>query len=266
MEEKEIPSGPHIESVLKYDIDKYIGMILSHPGSDSVRSAGEIVPGTEAALEAMFPDPKERPKPGTPKEHFPEWRKRSYEEEVKRWKWKYENSIKPPEEIRQLEIDRVCRYINKLYPLQIQSLFEEELTQDYYEMATLIGKLDYLKSLPSGDSTQTSRPGSVGLAQVKVPLTYAQIALIFRYDKKQLDMTIAAKELRKHPHLTSEKELLKKYNGFRTVNDRVNGLSKRQIPRRIRDINAAVKYLKTDAGKQLANADLKDLKNAMESD
>lgn len=97
-------------------------------------------------------------------------------------------------------------------------------------------------------------------------ITYAQVALIFRYDNKPLDFIKATKLLAdKFPHLTGPKELMDKFNLFKDAKGRVSGFTqKKQITDRIKDINASMPYLKTATGKAQAKAETRTLEKMKE--
>src|SRR6185437_1030182 len=134
MHEPDQKSGIHIEVLLRADIEKYVGWLLGHKSTTTFRAANIKEPGLES-----FPD--------TPMINFEHWRRESLKEETDFLNWKYKNSILPKDALRDLEIERICNKVNVEYSLEIECLIESLLTDRFYEMANLIGKLDYLKSL-----------------------------------------------------------------------------------------------------------------------
>jgi hypothetical protein len=214
MEQYEIPWGPHIEAILKADIGKYVSKILSHPGTHNTRPASQKEPGLEEL-------------PGNPQENFDHWRKLSFEEETEFWENRYAETIWPPDEVRAREIERVCGSINTLFPSQILSLSEEWPTQDYYEMATLIGKIDYLKQLPGTIKISKS------LKNIH-KLTIEEIALYCVYMGIHVSKGNMPKEFRDNGH-TSEKKMCTVFNkfinrearsGFGPINDDTGSIKK----------------------------------------
>lgn len=84
--------------------------------------------------------------PTKDKENFPYWVELSLKQEKSFFEI-YDTSPLPIEIIQGEETERIAKQIDKLYWEVFDCLVTNYLTKQYYELATLIGKIDYLKWL-----------------------------------------------------------------------------------------------------------------------
>jgi hypothetical protein len=95
------------------------------------------------------------------KEAFPLWRKMSYEQELNFLNFIMEGNPLAFDLIRKKETERVSSNIQKLYPKAFNEMFTRYLPKDFYNVASLAGKIDYLKYLYINErTTPISKPNA----------------------------------------------------------------------------------------------------------
>lgn len=78
------------------------------------------------------------------KDNFPFWREDSLKQETKRFEWLNEGNALPLKEVVRLEHLRIQDQTNNFHYDQLLNLYDRQLTKDFYELAILSGKIDYL--------------------------------------------------------------------------------------------------------------------------
>ena len=113
---KELEQMIYTSDIINYDLDKYQDWILAH----------ESITADEKA-------------------DFPFWRENAFKPEFYLYQFKTEGSVNPLAEINELETARIIEQLFGIYYNVFESLIKGTLTQEYYMLATCMGKIDYLK-------------------------------------------------------------------------------------------------------------------------
>lgn len=80
-------------------------------------------------------------------EFFPIWRADSYKREKARFTDKKQGNIHPLEEIVQGEINRIIGMLFGADQPLLEAIILEEVTDQYYDLALMMGKIDYLRDI-----------------------------------------------------------------------------------------------------------------------
>lgn len=151
-----------IEVVIQMDLDKYVNWLLTNQGVsedekkasfDALRtflmerdeddSAAHRIAHEDVYIKTKYWIPPSDEVRG----NFPLWREHSLKDEQNYFSSRYEHSPLPQSAILEKEKTRIGTRINNLYTIELQKLTEGWVTEKYYEMASLIGMIDYLKKI-----------------------------------------------------------------------------------------------------------------------
>jgi len=123
-----------IEDLLQFDVDKYVNWLLTTSPADWQGLTKEE------------------------RENFPYWRQMAYKEQIDFRNSMYVGSPLPLKLIQERETERIGNRLNKFYAFELEKLANGWVTDNYYEMACLVGLIDYLKHLysPTSANTETS--------------------------------------------------------------------------------------------------------------
>jgi hypothetical protein len=259
----------NLDLVLKSDFDKYVDKILNRKArSDEEKQVdfnnmleffldqgkdketAEKLAHEEVYIKTTYWRPPSEKEPayreleGNPKEHFPLWRKSALSEEIQFKERTYSNSVLPPEKIIELETERVCEKINNSYYALLLDIMVGRLTEEYYEVAKLIGKIDYLKSLNGDLKSKLNQANSISKSITR-KLTQDEIALMLVYNRESVDEG-------------SPRKLREKYNHYHQKENRIglepiahNGAQTKSI-NKLKKIKKIIPHLKSSEAKKWA--------------
>jgi hypothetical protein len=91
------------------------------------------------------------------KENFPLWRESQYNREKDFFNLQITDNPLPMNEIKRQEKLRVYDNLNKLHQVVLKDLYNTWLPKDFYSLALLAGKIDYLKFLSIENNTTTPK-------------------------------------------------------------------------------------------------------------
>lgn len=146
------------ENILNSDPDTYINWVLEEPETRESKKqrARFILQHRDKTMENYrfiikeilqtsrvegAPTPSDRV-------NFPYWRQMHFDREFRFWEWNLMGNANPLEEIKKKEYKRIADAINKENGTQLGELFNKWFPpKDLYNMANLIGRIDYLKFL-----------------------------------------------------------------------------------------------------------------------
>ena len=184
----------NFDQLLSFNLDEYVEWVLTHKEStraDKMHNAKNLATNGQwqsdyrKALDEVFFKTGYWKAPSLDEKlNFKYWREKSFDFEFQFFYSSKEANIWPLSDIIERENKRVINSLQDRYSASLLKLYNKWLFDDYYEMAYLIGKIDFLKHI---NADRINKPKSENIA----------IDIVQRLEKKidEIKLSFAPKKV-----------------------------------------------------------------------